>query len=75
MEATLSEKVAALRSFFGVDPSMPLLPALEAMHSAMSSVPEGALPAQVNAVVRTRAAGCCCSPSHSMVAWWLLPVS
>jgi hypothetical protein len=34
MEATLSDKVAALRSFFGVDQSMPLLSALQAMHSS-----------------------------------------
>ena len=33
MEASFSDQVAALRSFFGIAPSMPLLPAVEAAYS------------------------------------------
>ena len=46
-QMSLADKVAALRAFFGVNPEVQLLPAVEAMHAAMGSVAEGALPAQV----------------------------
>ena len=49
---SLADKVAALRAFFGVNPDVQLLPAVEAMHAAMGSVAEGALPAQVDALVQ-----------------------
>ena len=38
--ASLQQKVAALRNFFGVPAEVPLLQAIEAMHAAMGSVPE-----------------------------------
>ena len=51
MEASLSDKVAALRSFFGIGAEVPLVAAVELMHLTMGSVAEGALPAQISALV------------------------
>ena len=51
---SLADKVAALRAFFVVQPELPLLPAVEAMHAAMGSVAEGALPGVGFPVCRPR---------------------
>ena len=60
---SLADKVAALRAFFGVHPEVQLLPAVEAMHAAMGSVAEGALPAQVDALVQATGVAVSCNLS------------
>ena len=60
---SLADKVAALRAFFGVHPEVQLLPAVEAMHAAMGSVAEGALPAQVDALVQATGVAVTCNLS------------
>ena len=47
-----------LRREAQVKPEVQLLPAVEAMHAVMGSVAEGALPAQVDALVQATGVGC-----------------
>ena len=70
---SLVDKVAALRAFFGVRPEVQLLPAVEEMHAAMGSVPVGALPAQVDALVQ--ASGVVVNAAPALAARVAAPVS
>jgi hypothetical protein len=48
---SLVEKVAALRTFFGLLPSLELLPAVTSMNTLMGIVGEGPLPQQVDSLI------------------------
>ena len=48
---SLAEKLSALRRFFGTPTQLELLPAVAAMNAVMGILGEGALPAQVDALI------------------------
>jgi hypothetical protein len=66
--ASFADKVAALRTFLGVPPSMPMLQAVLTMNEMMGIVGEGPLPAQVQELVVTTGVVVTITPSTAAAA-------